>query len=55
MNEEFLRHIDSLHREKGIDRDQLIESIETALVSATRKRYPNIEELRVRIDRNTGA
>ncbi len=55
MNEEFLRHIDSLHREKGIDRDQLIESIETALVSAARKRYPNIEELRVRIDRNTGA
>ena len=54
-NEEFLRHIDSLHREKGIDREQLIESIETALVSAARKRYPNIEELRVRIDRNTGA
>ncbi len=53
-NEEFLRHIDSLHREKGIDRDQLIESIETALVSAARKRYPNIEELRVRIDRGTG-
>ncbi len=53
-NEEFLRHIDSLHREKGIDREQLIESIETALVSAARKRYPNIEELRVRIDRVTG-
>ena len=53
-NEEFLRHIDSLHREKGIDREQLIESIETALVSAARKRYPNIEELRVRIDRETG-
>lgn len=54
INEEFLRHIDSLHREKGIDREQLIESIETALVSAARKRYPNIEELRVRIDRETG-
>ncbi len=53
-NEEFLRHIDSLHREKGIDREQLIESIETALVSAARKRYPNIEELRVRIDRASG-
>ncbi|MDR1745535.1 MAG: transcription termination factor NusA [Planctomycetota bacterium] len=53
-NEEFLRHIDSLHREKGIDREQLIESIETALVSAARKRYPNIEELRVRIDRSSG-
>lgn len=53
-NEEFLRNIDSLHREKGIDREQLIESIETALVSAARKRYPNIEELRVRIDRESG-
>ncbi len=53
-NEEFLRHIDSLHREKGIDREQLIESIETALVSAARKRFPNIEELRVRIDRESG-
>ncbi|MDR1535344.1 MAG: transcription termination factor NusA [Planctomycetota bacterium] len=54
VQEEFIRHIDSLHREKGIDREQLFESIETALVSAARKRYPNIEELRVRIDRNTG-
>ncbi|MDR2392185.1 MAG: transcription termination factor NusA [Planctomycetota bacterium] len=54
-SEDFLRHIDSLHREKGIDREQLFESIETALVSAARKRYPNVEELRVRIDRGNGA
>ena len=54
-NEDFLRHIDSVHREKGIDREQLFESIETALVSAARKRYPNVEELRVRIDRGNGA
>ncbi|MDR1519255.1 MAG: transcription termination factor NusA [Planctomycetota bacterium] len=54
VNEEFLRHIDSLHREKGIDREQLFESIETALVSAARKRYPNVEELRVRRDRMSG-
>ncbi|MDR3210290.1 MAG: transcription termination factor NusA [Planctomycetota bacterium] len=54
INEDFLRHIDSLHREKGIDREQLIESIEAALVSAARKRYPKVEELRVRIDRKSG-
>ena len=53
-NEEFLRQLNSLHFEKGIDREQLFESIEAALASAARKKYGHVEELRVKIDRTSG-
>lgn len=54
MADELLRLIDSLHMEKGIDRNVLFESLEAALISAARRTYPDIEELRVRIDRQSG-
>lgn len=53
-NEELIRLANSLHMEKGIDRNILFESLETALVSAARKKFPEIEELRIRIDRDSG-
>ncbi len=53
-SEELLRLINSIHLEKGIDRDLLFESLEVALVSAARKKYSDIEELRVKIDRENG-
>lgn len=52
--EEFLRLIDSIQMEKGIQRELLFESIETALASAARKKFAGIEELRIKIDRKTG-
>jgi N utilization substance protein A len=54
MNEEMLRLVDSIHRDKGIQKDVLFESLEQALLSAARRKYPDVEELRVRIDREEG-
>lgn len=53
-NDDLLRLVNSIHLEKGIDLDLLFESLETALVSAARKKYTNIEELRIKIDRKEG-
>lgn len=53
-NEELIRLANSLHMEKGIDRNILFESLETALVSAARKKYSDVEELRIRINRENG-
>ncbi len=56
MNAEFLAVIDHLTREKGIDREVLIEAVEAALVSAARKSIgPKAEDVTVKIDRTTGA
>jgi N utilization substance protein A len=52
--DELLRLIESMHMEKGIQKDLLFESLESALVSAARKRYTDIEELRIKIDRLNG-
>ncbi|MBN1258097.1 MAG: transcription termination factor NusA, partial [Planctomycetes bacterium] len=54
MNEEMLRLVDSIHRDKGIDPVILFESLEQALLSAARRKHPDVEELRVRIDRESG-
>lgn len=53
-NEELMRLVNSIHMEKGIDRDILFDSLEVALISAARKKFTDIEELRIRIDRETG-
>ena len=56
MNAEFLEVLDHLTREKGIDREVIIEAVEAALVSAARKSVgPNVVDVSVKIDRTTGA
>ena len=54
MNEELLRHVDSIHRDKGVDKDTIYAAIEEALAAAARKRYKTEDELEVKIDRTTG-
>ena len=44
MNREFINAIDDLVKEKGISKDVLIEAIESALVSAYKKKLRNISE-----------
>ena len=51
---ELLRFIDSIHREKGISKELLFESIEQALLTASRKRFGPHGELNVKINRFTG-
>lgn len=54
MNGELLRLVDAIHRDKDIDKEILFESLEQALLTAARRKYGSVENLRVRIDRNTG-
>ncbi|ADB19298.1 NusA antitermination factor [Pirellula staleyi DSM 6068] len=52
---DMLRIVDSLHREKNIDKDVVFQAIEAALVSAAKKHYGDAADITINIDRNTGA
>jgi len=54
MNGELLRIVDSIHRDKNIDREIVFRGIETALLSAAKKHFPESDEVTIRIDRETG-
>jgi len=51
---ELLRIVDSIHRDKNIEKEIVFEGIEAALVSAAKKHYGEDEEVEVHIDRETG-
>tara|TARA_Y100000817_G_scaffold183311_1_gene143256 strand:- start:7335 stop:8837 length:1503 start_codon:yes stop_codon:yes gene_type:complete len=55
MNKEILMVADAVSNEKGVDKDVIFEAIEAALASATRKKHGEEMEVRVAIDRSTGA
>ncbi len=52
--DDVLRMIDAIHRERGVDRDILFVALEEALSTATRKRMDVEEGIEVRIDRRSG-
>ena len=55
MNAELLAALDHLTREKGIDREVILEALESALVSAARKALgPKVDDVTAKIDRTTG-
>jgi N utilization substance protein A len=56
MNGELIRIIDSIHREKAIEKETIFQALEGALLSSVRKHFGVGEEsdLFVKIDRNTG-
>jgi len=54
MNREFIEAMEELEKEKHISKDILIETIESALVSAYKKNYGTSQNVRVEIDRETG-
>lgn len=49
----FGKLLDSVSREKGISKDALVKAIESALVSACRRKFKEIDNLRVAIDEET--
>ena len=51
---DMLRIVDSLHREKNIDKEIVFQAIEAALVTAAKKHYGELAEITVTIDRETG-
>ena len=56
MNSETLRIIDSIARDRNIDRDLLITDLEQAMISAARKHFNSLdaEEFGCQMDRMTG-
>ncbi|MDD5556842.1 MAG: transcription termination factor NusA [bacterium] len=55
MNGELLAVFEYLERERGISRDDLIEAVQSSLVSAARRIAGATANVTVRIDRETGA
>ncbi len=54
MNQELMRIIDSICRDKNIDRDSLVADIEVAMTGAIRKHYEDAEEAEVVLDMAQG-
>ncbi len=54
MNQDLLRLVDGLARDKNIDRETVLEDLEAAMFSAIRKANPDTEDINVGIDRQTG-
>jgi N utilization substance protein A len=50
----MLRIVDSLHREKAIDKEIVFQAIEAALITAAKKHYGELSEVSVTINRETG-
>ena len=50
---EILRYIDSISRDKEIDKEALIVAVEQAVASALSKKY-GIDDLEIRLDRDSG-
>ncbi|MEM7504899.1 MAG: transcription termination factor NusA [Pseudomonadota bacterium] len=55
MNKEILMVVEAVSNEKGVAAEIIFEAIEAALASATKKRYDKDIDVRVEIDRMTGA
>jgi len=54
MNRELLLLVDALAREKNVPKDIVFTALESALASATKKRFNQDIDARVEIDRETG-
>src|SRR5437868_3836562 len=54
-NRELVMLVDVLAREKNVPRDIVFGALEMALASATKKKYTDDIDVRVAVDRNTGA
>ncbi|HCX63638.1 MAG TPA: transcription termination/antitermination protein NusA, partial [Eubacteriaceae bacterium] len=54
MNKEFIMALDSVEKEKGIDKEELISAIEGAICSAYKKNYGSGHDISININRETG-
>lgn len=54
MNKEILAVVEAVSNEKSLPREKIFEALETALATATKKKYEQEIEVRVSIDRKTG-
>jgi N utilization substance protein A len=54
MSKEILRVAEEVSNEKGVEKEIIFEALETALASATRKKYGEETDVRVAINRKSG-
>jgi N utilization substance protein A len=52
--QDILRYVDSLHREKNIDKEIVFAAIESALQTAAKRQYGEEADILVQLDRQTG-
>lgn len=55
MNNDFMDALADIEREKGIGKDILIDAIEAALISGYKRNFNSVQNVRVDINRTTGA
>ncbi len=55
MSRELLMLVDALAREKNVDKETVFGALESALAAATKRRFKEEADVRVTIDRETGA
>ena len=51
---EFIKAMEELEKERGISKEYLIESLETALVTAYKREFDTVDNVKVTINENTG-
>lgn len=54
MSADLIYALEQLEKEKGINKDIIIEAIESALISAYRKNFGSNQSVRINVDRITG-
>ena len=53
-SKEFIKAVDLIEKEKGIDREVVFEAMEAALMAAYKKNFNSLSNSKVVIDRKTG-
>lgn len=54
MSSDLIHALEQLEKEKGIEKDVIIEAIEAALISAYKRNFGTSQNVRVSVDRQTG-
>ncbi|MFZ7119777.1 MAG: transcription termination factor NusA [Eubacteriaceae bacterium] len=54
MNKDFIQALESVEKEKGIDKEELISAIEAAITSAYKKNYGTSQNVKIIINRDSG-
>jgi len=54
MNYEVIEALEKIVREKGMDREFVIQTLKDGLLSAAKKKYGNVENIEVELDEDTG-
>lgn len=54
MNIEFIEALDQIEKEKGIDKEILLEAIEAAITSAYKRNFGSAQNVKITIDRDSG-